>query len=159
MNEIASIKEVVTRYLDGVQWHYTVDDEKNLIRTKVGLKGKLKHCDMAIQLRDKCFLVYAMVNVRADEACRAQVSEYLHRANFGLRWGNFEIDMRDGEIRYKVLVDCGDEQDCMPSESMIRRSIYFPASMLDKYGDGLLAVMYGIETPEVAANRIKNATT
>ena len=107
-------------------------------------------------MKDKCFIVYALVNVRADEACRQAVSEYLHRANFGLRWGNFEIDMRDGEIRYKVLVDCGDDCDCLPTSSVIRRSIYFPASMLDKYGDGLLSVMYGFETPEAAATRIKN---
>ena len=158
MKETSNIRAVVAQYLDNVNWHYTVDEERDLIRTKVSLKGKLKKCDMVIQMKEKCFIVYALVNLRADESCRQQVSEYLHRANFGLRWGNFEIDMRDGEIRYKVLVDCGDECDCMPTYSMIRRSIYFPASMLDKYGDGILSVMYGIETPEAAANRIKNQT-
>ena len=155
MNQ-TDIKTTVAEYLDSVGWHYTYDEERDVIRTKVSLKCKLKHCDLVIQLKDKFFIVYALCNIRADEACRREVCEYLHRANFGLRWGNFEIDMRDGEIRYKVLVDCGDSLDCMPTPSVIRHSIYFPASMLDKYGDGLLSVMYGLETPEAAATRIKN---
>ena len=156
MSENASIKARLTQYLDSVNWHYTVDEERDVIRSKVRLKGKLNQCELVIRMLDKCFIVYATVNLRADASCRAKICDYLQRANFGLRWGNFELDMGDGEIRYKVLVDCGDDLDCLPTDSLIRRAIFFPASMLDKYGDGILSVMYDMETPEEAATRIKN---
>lgn len=31
--------------------------------------------------------------------------EYITGANYGLRNGNFEMDVEDGEIRYKVYVN------------------------------------------------------
>ena len=67
-----------------------------------------------------------------------------------MKLGSFELDHSDGEIRYKMYVDCGDDCDCMPSESVIRRSIEMPASMLEIYGDGLMRVLLGVATPEEA---------
>lgn len=156
MNDVSNIKTSVIEYLDGVKWHYTVDEDRPIVRCSVALKGKLKSCKLVIHLLEKCFIVYAYVSVRADADCRAAICDYLQRANFGLRWGNFEMDMNDGEIRYKVLVDCGDDADHLPTDSLLRRSFYFPPAMLDKYGDGMLSVMYGMETPEAAIDRIKN---
>ena len=147
------IREAVEDFLREDDWRYQADDEKELIRMGVNLKSKLKECKLIVDLREEFYLVYATINIQADEESRLRVAEYLSRANYGLRWGNFDLDMRDGEVRYKILVDCGDDCDCMPTKSVIERSIYFPASMMEKYGDGLLAVMYGFMSPEEACQQ------
>ena len=77
----------------------------------------------------------------------AQVAEYLTRANFGLRNGNFELDYSDGEIRYKTFVDC---EDLLPSAAVLRDAVTIPVDMFDRYGNGLMSVVLGVRTPEEA---------
>lgn len=67
-------------------------------------------------------------------------------------FNNFEMDYRDGEIRFRVAVDC---DECMPSSTVIRNSIIFPHQAFSKYGNGLLTVMFGVMTPEEAIKGIE----
>lgn len=148
------IRESLENYLKKNRWQYNVDEEKNAIVMNMGLKkSKLQECGLLIYLRENYYIVYATTEIRAGEDCRDKVADYLSRANYGLRWGNFEIDMSDGEIRYKVLVDCGKDCDCMPSDSVIEHSLYYPISTMEKYGDNLLAVMFGFMTPTEAIEK------
>ena len=43
--------------------------------------------------------------IRVAEEQRQIVAELLARINYGLNIGNFELDMTDGEIRYKTSID------------------------------------------------------
>ena len=47
------------------------------------------------------FLFYAVAPIKTPDEVRPAVSEYVTRANYGLRIGNFELDYGDGEVRYK----------------------------------------------------------
>lgn len=156
MSYSMSIRRAIERFLVQDDWKYTVNEEKEYIKMGINLNSKLKECSLLIDLRDDFYISYATINVEADEECRANVAEFLTRANYGMRWGNFELDMNDGEIRYKILVDCGDDCDCLPSPSVIKNSIYIPAQMMQKYGNGLLAVMYGFKTPAEAIKEIES---
>ena len=150
------IKEKIERFFETDDWHYTFNEEKGFFKAGVNLKGKIAETQLIIRLYKDHYIVYANIALRADEECRARVADYLTRANYGLKWGNFELDMRDGEIRYKCLVDCGDDNDCLPSPSVIKNSIYLPPQMIRKYGDGLLAVMCGFKTPEEAVKEAES---
>ena len=147
-----AIRQAVEMYLREDDWRYRFDEEKECITMGINLKSKIKSCDLRIRFYEKHYTVYAYIDINADEDSRLAVAEYLTRANYGLTSGNFELDMRDGEIRYKFTVDCGKNCDSIPSNSVIERSVIIPASMMQKYGDDLLAVMYGFKTPEQAVN-------
>ena len=144
------IKNCIQNYLDQNKWYYTFDEEDTYFKAGIKIDGKLSRCDLIIDIGKSFYLVYAKIALSADPTNINAVSEYLHRANFGLKLGSFELDHSDGEIRYKMYVDCGDDCDCMPSESVIRRSLEMPASMLEIYGDGLMRVLLGVATPEEA---------
>ena len=148
-----SIRQAVENFFKQDDWNYTFLADKQCLKAGVNLNCKLKETQLMIRLKEEYYIVYATISVNADEDSRQQVAEYLTRANYGLKWGNFEMDMRDGEIRYKILVDCGDNCDCLPSFSVIKNSIYLAAQMMQKYGDGLLAVMYGFQTLEEAIEK------
>ena len=78
-------------------------------------------------VRDDAFLVYASPKVHADPSdadMMASMAEFLTRANYGLLNGNFEMDMGDGELRYKCYIHCGDQE---PSPDLVRESIACPA--------------------------------
>ena len=55
------------------------------------------------------YLVYAILNNRAQKGKISAVSEFLHRANSGLINGNFELDYVTGEIRYKSFVNAKED--------------------------------------------------
>lgn len=137
----------VKDYLDKNDWHYTFDEERGLFRCGVNLKGKLSSCRLIIDVKEKVILNYAAIDMRADEGVRDKVAEFITRANYGLTFGNFEMDFNDGEIRYKMTVDCENQ---IPGYDVLDRMVALPPLMFQRYGDGLLAVMFGFSDPKTA---------
>ena len=90
----------------------------------------------------------AFIMLNADEDVRQNVSEYLVRANYGLKYGYFDMDASDGEISFKITLDCEDRTSL--SDDLLQKIFIIPQIMLEKYGDGLLAVMFGAKSPEEA---------
>ncbi len=50
-------------------------------------------------------IVYSILPLRARPEDMPRATELLHRLNYGMVLGNFELDMDDGEIRYKTSID------------------------------------------------------
>jgi hypothetical protein len=82
----------------------------------------------------------------------AQVAEYITRANYGLRIGNFEMDYSDGEVRYKSSLDFEGEP---LTPKLIKNAMYPAVHTMDLYLPGLLGVMYGNKTPAEAIREIE----
>ena len=80
-------------------------------------------------------------------------AEFIARANYGLRIGNFELDFNDGEIRYKSSLDF---EGAELTPSLIRNTIYPAVQTLDRYLPGLMKVMYGAATSQDAIAEIEN---
>jgi len=109
--------------------------------------GKLA---MHIDVLDDCYVSYAILGNNASPERFSAISEYLHRANFGLLFGNFEIDYSDGEVRYKITTDCKDISNL--TNYMIDRSVLLPCAMFERYGVGIIKLMMGIGNPEELIN-------
>ncbi len=139
--------DYVEDFLRQDDWKFETNREKGFIRAGVNLSCKLKTTTLFISIHERSYNVYARVELGADEDCRPRVSEYLTRANYGLLSGNFELDFSDGDIRYKTYVNC---DGTVPSFEIVKASIYLPIQMLERYGNNLIAVMFGIMTPEDA---------
>lgn len=139
-NEIAdSIRE----FLEKDDWHFSFDSDKGVFRFGVSVGNKLKNVSCRILVHDDCYTVYAVSPIGPDEDNKKMMnnmSEFICRANFGLRNGNFEMDFRDGEIRFKTFVNCGN--DIKPASEIIKESIYTPVAMFDKYGSGITDIIF-----------------
>lgn len=153
MGYSVKIAKLVKHFLDEDSWNYDFDEEKGTFHFNLTLKGKLQKISYHVMVRQFDFSVYAVCPISADE-CKAQMAEFVSRVNYGLVNGNFELDFRDGEIRYKCFVNC-DGTD--PGKQIIKDSIYIPAQMFKRYGDGILAVIFEMKTPEQAAQDCKAA--
>jgi hypothetical protein len=60
----------------------------------------------AYEERDQA-VVYAVVEALVPEERRTEVALALHRINAGLYLGGFELDLDDGEVRFKASIDFG----------------------------------------------------
>ena len=148
MATASQILSWVKKSFDQDELEYELLEDENIIRIVMPLDGKLQRSTMVMSFRDDSYTVNAYLQLNADEDCRLKVAEYITRATYGLRFGNFEMDFSDGEIRYRLTLDCEDRTSL--SDDLIWSTISIPKRMLEAYGDGLVAVMYGIKSPEEA---------
>jgi len=153
MSEIAG---ALRAFFEEHNWNYTFRQEENTFRLSFDLSSKLGELHLRIlaaplvgdPTRCGAVLSYATPNLKADAGCMAQVSEYLHRINLGVPEGHFELDPRNGEIRFKHYVSC----EVMPGKNAIFSLVSAPIISFEHFGNGLLAVSMGLQTPEEAFN-------
>ena len=135
-------------YFDKNDLHYEEDTENSVIKIEMPLDGKLQKTNTFLQCRKNHVIVKAFVMLNAEEEVRQNVAEFLIRANYGLTYGSFEFDLSDGEVSFKLTLDCEDRSSL--SDDLLAKTFLLPLNMLERYGDGLLAVMFGTKTPEEA---------
>ena len=150
------IAEVVHNFLTKDDWNFEFQEEKGIFRFGLNLKGKIRNVQYIVGIHETDFNVYGLVPISAehrDDNMMQQLAEFLHRANYGLRNGNFEMDMDDGEVRYKVYVNAKGLSD-IPDE-IIEDSIMLPVVMMDRYGDGIAALMFGFSDPVTEIKKVE----
>lgn len=141
------IRKCIQAHFEKDEWYYTFDEEEGVFRAKIKLDGRLNRCELTVRIHEDYYVAYSGMAINADEKSIPLVAEYLHRANYGLKMGSFELDYNDGEIRFKVFVDCGDACDCLPSESILYRSLEMGGVMFDTYGEGILDIIFKNTSP------------
>ncbi len=147
-----AIIDAVRDHLDEEDWHYEYDAEDPCIKAGIKLKCKLKSARMVIRFRDTDYNVIMISPISADPQSIGEVLRYTAMANYGLANGNFEVDVEDGEIRYKTYVNC-DGLDALP-DVVIEDSIGIAWAMMNRYGDGYAALAMGFSD---ADSEIKKA--
>ncbi len=100
-------------------------------------------------------VVLVFVPNLVPENKRIAVAEFFNRANYGLSVGNFELDMEDGEARYRVAVDIeGGEL----STTMVENMVGMGFILIDRYYPGIMALLYSDATPAEAIAAVEGGT-
>ncbi|MGI6014434.1 MAG: hypothetical protein ACOX7K_09195 [Oscillospiraceae bacterium] len=142
-----NVANSILDYFKSMNFDFDFDAEKGIITTAFPTDSKIGQVDIRIRFLSDGYISHAISRISADENSRDKVAEYLTRANYGLRNGNFEMDFRDGEIRFKAFCRSG---DTVLEEMQIHDSFILPIVQFDTYGDDLLAVLFGMKEPEQA---------
>ena len=159
---MTEIVGAIRAYFEERNLKYDFYPEKNDFKLRFRLETKLGSITIHIRpapltadpSRCGAVLSYAISDLKADGSCMAQMSEYLHRANDSFVNGHFELDPRDGEIRFKHYLSC----ETMPGTGWgIRTLTLLACQAFEEYGNGILAISMGLQTPKeaVAAARSK----
>ena len=119
---------------------------------RMKLRCRLQTAQMLVLVREDNFSTLTAIPLAADKNSRLAVAEYLTRVNFNMRNGNFELNMEDGEIRFKTYVHVGASQ---PDLGAARLAVMLPFLMLDRFGDGLLEVLFGFKSPREAFESVQ----
>jgi len=143
----------IIEFLEKDDWKYRLDEEKEVIRSGLTLEGKMKRCDILFDLRDDKYLLYFTYPICADKAEFAEVVRLINLINYDIMFGNFEMDERDGEVRFRYAVDC---DACLPSLAVVEHSMYRTAFTVNKYADAFVHVMMGFATAENAFKAAQN---
>ncbi len=97
------------------------------------------------------FLFYIVPDFIVPTEELPPAAEYVARVNSGMRIGNFDVDFRNGEIRFKSSINFKGER---LTRALIEGAIEPAMDAYETYMPGLVNVIAGIETPVRALNKI-----
>ena len=92
-------------YLDKNKIQHAVLEENKVVTFSTRTENGNFQCIADVDETINTFLFYTMLGIFIPESKRLIVCELLARINYGIIIGNFEMDMDDGEIRYKTSID------------------------------------------------------
>ena len=144
----------VVQFLEEDDWKYQRFEDMPLLRT--AFQGENGNWNVAVQSNEayEQVYVYSVWTNNVPEERRMAVAEYLTRANYGLTIGSFEMDLADGEVRYRTSVDVeGGEL----APVMVKNLLYLNVFMFDKYLPGLNKVVFGGMPPADAVAEAEKA--
>ena len=154
-NELANL---VKKFLVDDDWHFSFDENIGVFDFGLRVKSKIQKINYIVDVHEDEIVVYGMCPIGADYTdsnMMAQMAEFLCRANYGLKNGCFELDFRDGEIRYKSFIDC---EDVMPSTEVIKNSIHCIAVMFKRYAPGITDIIFASCTAKEAIGKCKKSS-
>jgi len=109
-------------------------------------------CLAQSRLEQQQAVFYSRASVPVPEDRRLAVAEFVCRANYGMIVGNFEIDLDDGEVRYKTSVDI---EGVTATRQLIQNLVAPNVITMDRYLPGLLSVAFGGKHPAEAIAEIE----
>ena len=138
-NELVNL---VKKFLVDDEWHFSFDENTGVFDFGLRVKSKIQKINYIVDVHEDEIVVYGMCPIGADHTdskMMAQMAEFLCRANYGLKNGCFELDFRDGEVRFRSFIDC---EDVMPSTEVIKNSIHCTAAMFKRYAPGIVDIIF-----------------
>jgi hypothetical protein len=142
MNERATpgLQEVIESYLKGRGLGVQVVSDATYALEVQGEHGRWQSYITAREPEAQV-LVHAVLPQPVPFDRRVEVALYLTRANYGLVIGNFELDLDDGEVRFKTSIDV---EGATLTEALVDHLVIAGAVTTDRYIPGLQAVIDGM---------------
>ena len=141
------IQDAVAAYIGGREWPHTVEGDR-VSFPGFGSNGAWTVYAVARE-DDEQLLVHSVLDEDVPPARRTELALFLTRANFGLVLGNFELDLEDGELRYKTSVDV---EGAALTEPLIDHLVLANVATVDRYLPGIRAVAAGTDAATAVAD-------
>ena len=138
--------DVVKKFLDENDWHYDMHDHGHVATFTGGVggfKGLYNSFRFILFVGEDEVQNYATFPASAKDKLH-EMAEFITRANYGLKYGDFEMDWNDGEVRFHLTFS----MSAVRADEMILPTLLLaPPRMLDQYSKGFTEVLMGLKTP------------
>ncbi len=132
------LANAIKAFLDERDILYGFSEEEGRFITDFTIDETGEEVEVAIAVLEDGFACYVMLPWVFDSDYYPYVGEFLHRANYGLLNGNFELDYENGAIQYKTFGYCPDEK---VSNDVLEAVLLGPLVVIDHYIGGLRKLM------------------
>lgn len=146
----AEIRAAVEKFFEVDNVKYEPFDERDVASAIYSVDAKFGHATVFFRAYEDKLVLRMVIPLNADEKERSKVAEFLLRANYGLKVGCFDFDFDDGEISYRIALYCGEDEFIAPTYEQIDFAVVVGLLMIEKYGNALVKVMFGLLEPQEA---------
>ena len=152
VNEDGCMLQATKAGLDAIGFNYEVQplktsDGPQLVTFGMKIKSGITKVIISIRENAKTWCLYMQAPSMIPEEHRSRASLFLCRANYGLVIGDMEMDLEDGEIRFKISNHLTESK---LSPAMVEQAVGLATHSMDKFFPGLMAVVYGGRDPKGA---------
>lgn len=148
---MAQLIQAVQAVMADNEWPYQEFDSSTLRMDVTGSHGNWVTFIKCLEEIDQ-ILIYGFCTHKTPADRQQAMAEFIARANYGLRIGNFEMDFEDGEVRFKTSLHL--RPDCTPN-GMIEQAIYDNGLTMDHYLPGIMRVMFSDTPPQQIIQEIE----
>ena len=153
---MATIRSVVEEFLQDQDWNYDELKNANVLRFNLTTPQANYTCFAQMDEDQEQFMLYTCLPNKVEAEARRNAAEYLTRANYGMRIGNFEMDLEDGEVRFKCSVDVEGSELV---KTMIGNMFAMSVRCCDTYYAGLMSVLFGGVDPARAVAKAETLSS
>ena len=151
---MATLFDTVQEFFDDEDW--TTERMDGVTALRMQFRGKHGEWTCYARVREPQgqLTFYSQAPLTVPEERRDEMAAFITRANYGMVNGNFELDLDDGDLRFKTSLDLGPEPDLTDLgwfAAMYGRVIGANVSMMDRYLAGITAVIGGRAAAEAVA--------
>ncbi len=145
---MAVLLDRLRNYFDAATWPNTVNEAEQYLVAPMG--GDNGEWNLIARAREdeRQLMFYSICPLDVPPGRLTEMARYLTMANFGMLIGNFELDLSDGEIRYKTSIDLGAAE---PTDDLLNPLVIANLTTMDKYLPGIDAVSLGGTAEEAIA--------
>lgn len=147
------IANSIREYLDSREYDYVFNKDLARFMLYACSYQKIRIYPVYIYIAKVMAETRVVFPIGADEDKRSDAAEFISRANHGLVFGCFSMNYDDGEILFKMRTCRWNEE---LSEEEVRRVIEIPMEMACLFGDALLSVLCGLDSPAEAVRKAKS---
>jgi hypothetical protein len=146
------ILKTIIQFFEEDGWPFSILEQESALTT--GFQGKNGQWKCYAEAREKQqqFRFYSIFPFDIPENKRLAIAEFLTRANYGLIIGNFEMDLEDGEIRYKTSAIA--EANTL-TLSLLKELVYTNVLTMDKYFPGMMSIISVDISPSAALDALE----
>ncbi|MDP4160314.1 MAG: YbjN domain-containing protein [Bacillota bacterium] len=143
-----SLFRVLYEILKDNGWEFDFDNRNEIIKLEIRGVNANFHSFLLVDEEQESLLCNTHINQKIPHSTRLEVCDFMSRVNYELANGNFEMDMDNGEIRYRTFLDLADAE---PSKDQILNIVWNGVLGFDTYYPGLMKLVYGDCSAEDAA--------
>lgn len=129
-------------------WEFDFDDKNEIIKLEIRGINSYFHSFLFVDEEQESLLCNTHIKQKIPPSKRLEVCDFMCRVNYELANGNFEMDMDNGEIRYRTYLDLADAE---PSNEQILNIVWNGVIGFDTFYPGLMKLVYGDYSAEEAA--------
>ena len=125
--------------LEELDYNVAVESDRRCLRTTVNGSNGYFPCILFVWPDYPIICVYTQVQCRVPEEKRPEMADFLNRVNSNNWYGNFEMDMGDGGVRYRTSLNLADG---VPTTHMLGTLLYGNFNNVNRYLPGIMSLIW-----------------
>jgi len=139
---VRSIFETATQFLVDDGWPVKRIEESNSLHMLFKGENGVWTCIAHALEERRSVIFYSVCPIDIPLERYGEIMEFITRANYGMLNGAFELDLSDGDLRYRTALTVPDGD---PTSQSLKFIVYDNVTTMDLYLPGLYAVAAGEE--------------
>lgn len=138
---------IIKDFFKSQEWQFTQVEGKNVLLFGIGGKNGNFQCIADLIEEENRFVFFSVCGANTPSNKRREMLDLLNNLNYKLFFGNFEMDLEDGEIRFRTSISFNHiELNLKFIEELIMSNII----TMDISLPSIVGLMYGEITVEKA---------